>query len=251
MMVASDGWAIGDDLPVDAEVELTNGKTITIPANSYQRRGYHLCFENELRAGALDAGSNLTIKGGSVVLADQSLMSMTDSPVCVSGGCFLLVEDEDGGYGLAVTAYDTKASGLVDAWDLSLTVTTESGEEWSATDSITFDDEITAVFAQDVDLAGDPLGLDLSGMVSLLGEANKKGKQSTLAKGKFYGSFARNTDGELTLAGADKDVVVSAGSVVTAGSPLTLDSQLARPPLTVRLRGIDKDALRRGMYVTR
>lgn len=259
LAVSSDGWAVGDDLPVDAQVELTNGKTITIPVNSYQRRGLHLCFENELRAGLVDPGSRLTIRGGSVVLADQSVSTLTDSPVCVSGGCFLLVEDDDGGYGLAVTSYDADASRLVDGWDLDLTITTEAGESWSATDSLTFDDEITAVFGQEVSLAGDPVGLDLSGKVSLLGAANKKGKQSTLAKGKFYGSFARNPDGELALAGADKDEVVSAGSVVTAGDWMTVelttdtnqDGRLARPPLTVRPRGIDKEALRRGMVVTR
>ena len=95
-------------------------------------------------------------------------------------------------------------------------------------DSVAFDDAISVVFGQEVDFAGDPLGLDLAGKVSLLG-------------------------------GADKDGVVSAGTVVTAGSVLSVevtddvdgDGVLARPPLTVRSRGIDKNALRRGMVVTR
>ena len=83
------------------------------------------------------------------------------------------------------------------------------------------------MFGQEVDFAGDPLGLDLAGKVSLLG--------------------------------ADKDGVVSAGTVVTAGSVLSVevtddvdgDGVLARPSLTVRSRGIDKNAIRRGMVVTR
>lgn len=120
--------------------------------------------------------------------------------------------------------YGTDAATLPDDLELTVTVTDASGEElYAATDTVEFDEEITAVFANEVDFSADPIGLDLSGKVSLLGAANKKGKQETLAKGKFYGSFSRDGDGDLTIAGADKDVVQAKGDILIGGEPIDVE----------------------------
>jgi hypothetical protein len=167
----------------------------------------------------------LTITGGNVVIHDQSVLSMRASPICNSGGCFTLVEDEeiDGQYALAVTTYASDATKLADELELSLVLTDEFGEKL-ASDAflVEFGDEITAVFANELSLVGDPVGLDLAGSVKLLGAKNRKGKQDTLAKGKFYGALSRDGDGDLALGGADKDEVVSNGGIVEAGDPVLL-----------------------------
>jgi hypothetical protein len=97
---------------------------------------------------------------------------------------------------------------------------------------VAFDDQITAVFAQGVRVTADPLGLDLSGTVSLLRAKDRKGKQKTLAKGSFYGSFTRDTDGDLALSGADKDDVTSRGDLLVAGEVPGEDS-----PAVVQMTG--------------
>ena len=105
-----------------------------------------------------------------------------------------------------------------------------------------FDDELTVVFSYAVSLSEDPIGLDLSGKVSLLGEANKKGKQETLSKGKFYGSVTRNEDGALGLSGADKDAVSPRGDILIGGEPIGFeltdsnkDGVITTPPAIVMM----------------
>ncbi|MDP2305590.1 MAG: hypothetical protein Q8P18_06155 [Pseudomonadota bacterium] len=243
LTVASSGWSAGS-VPVDAKVELTNGEPITIPVNSYHRRatGFHLLYENELRGGAFSADSRVTITGGSVVFADHAVGTMTDSPICASGVCFMLVEDEEemGQYALSVSVYGSDARELPDDLELSVAITDERGTELVSEEVLVeLDDDITALFANEVGFSEDPTGLDLTGNVSLLGAANRRGKQETLAKGKFHGSLSRDGDGDLSLAGADKDTVSPRGDSVVAGDPVAFeltrdtneDGVLTPPPL--------------------
>ena len=95
--------------------------------------------------------------------------------------------------------------------------------------TVEFDDELTAVFSNEVTFASDPVGLGLSGKVSLLGAPNRKGKQETLAKGKFYAELARDGDGDLELAGGDKDAVVSSGEIVVSGDAVGLTTPEGDP----------------------
>ena len=222
MTVVSEGWTAGGDLPVDAEVELTNGKTITIPVNSYQRARSKLdvvgyAFDRRV----LSPKARIAVVGDDAALEDLSLEDLR-TPACTESTCFVLVEDEAGEFALSATRYGADAGALPDAESFTLSVTDELGEE-SWTVDVEYADEITAVFSNEVTFASDPVGLGLSGKVSLLGAPNRKGKQDTLAKGKFYAELARDGDGDLELAGGDKDTVVSSGNAVLAGEAIGLD----------------------------
>lgn len=246
VVVSSAGWSVGDALPVSAQVELTGGDTITIPANSYQRLGRARSWmvNNFEVYPVFGLSSVLTITGGDFVATDSSVLELL-TPVCAGGTCVSLVPNDSGDYELTVSEYGSVASGLADDLELTVTVTDDGGEAVEYAALVEFDDTLSVVFGNELTLKEDALGLDLAGKVSLLGEANKKGKQQTLAKGKFAGSFSRDGDGDLELAGADKDDVVSEGSIVTAGSALAFelttdtnkDGVLNAPPVTPRLRG--------------
>jgi hypothetical protein len=239
LAINSGGWS-ASTLPVSAEVELTDGDTLTIPVNSYQRAtkggDYHLCHEMELMAGALR--SKFTITGGSLEIHDAALLDLS-TPTCSAGVCVTLTETDDGAYALAATTYGTDATALADELALTVTILAESGEELTCdTETVEFDDDITAVFANEVTFSEAPAGLDLAGKVSLLGAADKKGKQKTLAKGNFYGAFSRDGDGDLILSGVDEGDAESRGDVVVAGDPLTFeltdtdgDGVVSPPPL--------------------
>ena len=226
--VVSEGWTAGDDLPVDAAIELTNGETITIPVNSYQRVPRKVDFYRGTEFPSIPApvilkpGSSVSITGGSVALQDLSLADMSE-PVCSDGVCVVLIEDEDYGLALSFGAYASDAGKLPEELELKVVLhDADGGEVISDALSIIFDDAITAVFANEVSFAGDPVGLGLSGKVKLLGAPNRKGKQDTLAKGTFYAELARDSDGDLALGGGDKDTVVSSGELVVAGEAVGL-----------------------------
>lgn len=234
LTIVSEGWTSGDDLPVDAELELTNGETITIPVNSYQRRGVIL-YEIGAWSDATGhfASGSFRITGPSFVLP----LSPTDLyfgreavPTCTDGFCATVFVTEEGQYELSMTAYGDDASTLPEEVELSLALLDEFGEEVAMeTALVTFDDTVTAVFASELSFAADPVGLGLSGKVKLLGEANRKGKQETLAKGKFYGTFSRDADGDLELGGADKDEVESSGEIVVGGEAVLLTDREGVP----------------------
>ncbi len=235
LTVVSEGWTAGDDIPADAEVELTNGETITIPVNSYQRPPLKLdvvgyAFDKRV----LKPKARIAVVGDDTALADVTLEELR-TPACTDTTCFVLVEDEAGAFALSATRYGTDPDALPDAESFTLSVIDELGEErWTV--DVTYADEITAVFANEVSFAGDPVGLGLSGKVSLLGAPDRKGKQETLAKGKFYAELSRDGDGDLELGGGDKDTVVSSGNVVVSGEAIGLGDEktgLDAPPVIV------------------
>jgi len=237
LVVNSEGWTT-TTVPVSAKVELTNGDTITIPVNSYQRKGRGP-IQLTGRSNYAAAGRVLVTSGGSTVF-DSSEFEVGE-PSCSGGTCVSLLETEAGDYELAVSEYGLDAAKLADKLALTVVIYDESGvKESSESASVELDDDVTAVFANELSFSEDPIGLDLSGKVSLLDAPNKKGKQSTLAKGKFYSSFSRDGDGELNLAGADKDAVSSSGHIVVAGGAVAIelttdtdkDGELNAPPVS-------------------
>jgi len=224
LTVVSEGWSADDTLPVDAQVELTNGSTVKIPVNSYQRRVTPEFMVEDFRFKVGSGASfRIAVNGSTFDTIDGSIEGYAlGDVVCDNGTCVTLVEDGDT-TSLSVTVYGASASKLPDEATLVLTELDEAGAVVeSLTFPIGFDEQITAVFASEVTFSKDPIGLDLSGKVSLLATANKKGKQETLAKGKFYGSIARDGEGDLSLGGADKDAVTSSGSIVVVGAAAAL-----------------------------
>ena len=134
------------------------------------------------------------------------------------------VNDVPGRVGVVGDDVDRFAAKLADELELTVTITDETGDKlYSETGTVEFDDDITAVFANEVGFSEDPIGLDLSGEVSLLGAGDSKGKQKTLAKGKFYGSFVRDGDGDLTLAGAEKSDIEAKGDILIGGEPIDIE----------------------------
>ncbi len=210
--VYSRGWTSGSALPVDAAVELTNGDIITIPVNSYQRHigGGSITFGG---GSTLGGDSTITITGGNVQFRPLGLGDL-NAPVCSAGLCATLLENERGEPELAFTAYGEEAASLPDSLELSITLDDGLAEELV----VDFDDEIVAVFGNEINFLESPIGLCLSGKLKLLGEPNRRGRQETLAKGKFAGAFSRDNDGDLELTGADKDVV-SSGEIIEVGEP--------------------------------
>lgn len=239
LSVVSDGWAVGASLPVDAEFTLASGDVVTIPVNSYQRvqaEDTPLSTEWQAVAAAyarIDPGSTISISGGNFNVDDWSYFSASDS-TCTVNGCLKLEEDDAGALQLIVTAYAEDASDLPDEDELVVSLLGSDGVEvMSEAVTVVFADELSAVFATEVEFAADPLGLDVSGKLKLLGAPNRKGKQSTLSKGSFYASFERDPDGEVELAAGDKDNVGVAARF-TAGEPVGLvdaEGAAVAPPL--------------------
>ncbi len=233
LTVISDGWT-SDTAPTHAEIEITDGDTLTVAVNSYQRVGD---CSSELDGGpcVLDGslvtpGSTLSITSGSLTIADRSVVSFLDSPGCVGGSCFTLLDNGDDTYTLAVSAYGATTEELTDTAGFTFSVADANGEIVRSDELfVTFDDSISAVFANEVDFASDPVGLGLVGKVKLLGAPNARGRQETLAKGRFFAEIARDTDGDVELAGGDKDIVVSSGTVIVAGPEIGLEDNEGNP----------------------
>lgn len=225
LVVNSSGWT-STTAPVAAELELENGDTITIPVNSYQR-GWPPSPSRttvDLR-GEIWGSNRITVTSGGTTVYDSSKTELGE-PSCANGLCFRFIKDEgaDQEYFVHSSSYGSDASKLPDDLDITITVYDKSGAKESVESAtIEFDDEVTAVFANEVSFSEDPMGLDLSGEVSLLGAADSKGKQATLSKGKFFGAFSRDGDGDLNLAGADKNAGPSEGGVIVAGDAVSFE----------------------------
>ncbi|MES2643352.1 MAG: hypothetical protein V4850_27960 [Myxococcota bacterium] len=204
LAVVSDGWTLAT-APTSAAVVLETGETITIPANSYQRRGghrsYHLVYQNELSAGA-----RLRIDGATVIVdrADPTFADLS-TPLCVEGTCVQLVGDDEDGYGLAVTQYRWDTAFPTDEVHVSLAALDADGAETVLAEGVvTFDDEVTVVFANEVGFAADPLRTALAGRVTLGRDEDR------LASGRFFSKLDRQASGALGLAGVGVDDVARA-----------------------------------------
>ena len=223
MTVVSGGWTT-TSYPTHAALELA-GDAVTVPANSYQRvniNSGNLIIQDSAQVSFLD--SSLSISGGNLNLNGASPSDL-GVPLCSAEACVLLVEGEKG-YELSVTTYGKDPAKLPNKQDFDLVVYDAAGTKVaSQTLSVEFGAEVTAVFANNLEIDGDPMGGDASGSVSLLGAADKKGKQATLSKGTFFGSISRDTDGDLGLGGygtddwatSDTSASVILGDAVEAG----------------------------------
>lgn len=237
--VVSEGWSASGTLPVAAEMELTNGETTTIPVNSYQKKTPKVemyCEDIRFRYNMSWAMTVSPGSGGGSVSFDGLTEAELASPVCSEGYCLVMGADSAGELSLSITAYGEDAGTLTDATTVKFTASEKGEVVCSGEVNASFDQDITAVFATEISYASDPVGLGLAGRVTLLGAPNKKGRQETLAKGKFSGEFSRDADGDLELGGGDKDEVVSAGSVVVAGEALSINDGkggVDAPPVVV------------------
>jgi hypothetical protein len=129
----------------------------------------------------------------------------------VDGTCFNFVANSSGGYDLTATQYRWDTDFIAGETNCVISRLDRTGEVvFEEEHTITFEEEITAVFSNDVSFEGDAIGQGLYGKVSLRGAPNRRGKQSTLAKGKFYGVVTRDGDGDVNLAGGDKDELTAA-----------------------------------------
>lgn len=202
LVVVSTSWT-RDEAPQLAELAIDGGATITIPANSYQVATY---------APITFAGSpekeqfQLTVDGE--VLKEGS--DWTNRGFCSYGRCFALAQDEAGAWTLSATAYAPTAADLPQKMVVTLTSTLKAAETKERSYTLSFADDVTVVFANEVSFAEDPIGLDLSGEVTLLGAADKKGKQKTISKADFSASYTRDADGDLSLGGIDRNDVARA-----------------------------------------
>lgn len=262
LVVNSGGWTLGETLPIHAQVGMTNGGTVTMTSFILMRMRkrpelLYQAWDDTLReyiteivdnpiyddGGAehnplLDARLNIT--GGNFEILGASVFDMM-TPVCTNGTCVKLITDGEGRFDVSVSTYGTDALALADDDEIVVALVDQSGKELaSEAVFVEYDDEITVTFANEVTFSADPMGLDLAGSVSLLGVADKKGKQKTLAKGKFYGTFSRDTDGDLGITGAAKESLSSRGDIVAVGGPVDVELKVDTnqngvfepPPLT-------------------
>ncbi len=233
LTIVSHGWYSFDATPQEAKIEVDNGETLTIPANSYQvAAATEITFSGSPEKEAFQ----LTIDGTTV----KEGSSFGDRGLCANGTCVALAQATDANWTLSATAYSATAAKLPKSVKVTLTSTLKAASTKESSYTLTFDPEIAVVFANEVSLSGDPLGVDLAGEVSLLGAADSKGKQKTLAKGDFYGSFTRDGDGDLSLGGMDKNDVDAKGDILIGGEPIDFeltdtnkDGVIEAPPVIV------------------
>lgn len=262
LTVVSQGWSASGALPVDARVELTNGDTLTVPVNSYQRitprrQTFFVSsfFDISYRQIVVDDGI-------STVVFEWPSREEPSAPVCSGGFCLVLrlndlastpdsvSEPLVGSSQWSVTAYGDDATTLPDEIQITDSLLDSEGVVVeSETVEVAFDDEITAVFATEVSLSDDPIGVDLAGRVKLLGEMDRRGRQTTLAKGRFYGTFSRNAAGGLELAGADKDEVSAEGNIVMGDEAVLLTDREGAPLPPPAIQYLYGDIILGGMAI--
>ena len=242
MVVVSNGWQIGEAIPTHAEVEFTSGEPITIPVNSYQRRGRGKAWMvNNFEVHTFfKLGTVLSVSAGNLKIAKIKAIDLA-RPVCANGTCVALVTNLDGTSRLSVSEYGPDAGTLANQIDVNVTSSDEGGVATTYdTMRVEFDADIAAVFANEILFGQDPIGLGVSGKVRLLGAANKNGNQKTLAKGRFVGNVARDEDGDLGLAGAGKAAVSFPDALILPGVALISelktdtdqDGGINAPPVT-------------------
>jgi hypothetical protein len=216
VVVVSEGWPVVGAMPVDAEVELTGGKTLTIPANSYQvTAAAEVSFRGSPEKEAFQVAiDGVTVKSGT---------DFTERGFCSNGTCIALAQDDSGVWTLSATAYAAKASELPTSVKVSLTSTLKAAVPLDASTTLTYSSQADVIFANAVGFGENPLGIDLAGTVSVLGAATKKGKQDTLSKGKFHGTLGVSLGGNLSLGAADKNDVQPKGDILIGGEPIDFE----------------------------
>lgn len=258
--VISERWTFGDTLPVSAQVEIEGGKTLTLPATAFEWQalnGPDLLFsawETEVQDYLAKTDTvptlDIAINGDRLYIDGSSELSLDDlsAPVCVEGTCIELIEEPEGVFSLAATAYTATSVSIPREVVIEVSLRPGPGDgDYVATETlkVSFDEEVGVLFANGVTVAYDPTDVGYTGKVSLLGAADKKGKQKTLSKGKFHGQFTRDDAGNLRLAGADKDTLSAKGDILIGGEPIGFeltkdtdgDGVINPPPVMLMRRG--------------
>jgi hypothetical protein len=248
VVIVSDGWTRAGTVPAAAHVELTGGTTLTVAPNSFQAAASSTStvsnpeglttFKVKLPGGTLQVDGN-------AVLAVDTLAT----PVCAGGWC-VAAATTSAGLTFSFSAYALTAAALPSSGAVSVTLLREDGTAASTTALYPhFQDDVKALFVADTDLDGDPSGREVSGKVSLVAAADKKGKTKTLAKGTFAGAFSRDADGDLTLAAVDKDLVMADGGVITGATAVLAeltdtdgDGTVTPPPVAVQAKVSKEEA---------
>lgn len=245
LSVVSSGWGEGAAIPAEVQVVVTTDtvqETQVIPLNSLQRTPSRPGLIVNVVEGDL---LTLTINGGNLLFNDSATLTLLDlaAPVCVNGTCVAITES-GGRYELSVTGYSDTLETLPGDTEVVITVVDVDGAERSAeTFLATLDGDITAVFANEVCLAQDPLGLDFTGQVNLLSAPKARGQQKVLTRGQFFGSFIRDPDGDLALAGIDRAAAIPKGDILIGGEPIDFelttdddgDGVINGPPVVVMM----------------
>ncbi len=229
LLVTSEGWSRYGKLPLEASIALDGGDTATVPANSYQSAASAaLAFEADPSGGwvvyAVDDGP-------------ARRLATDGTPTCADGACLALSRSEARGWVLSVTAYAAVAAKLPPRVVVAFpsAPAAEPGFYAPAVPSVdvAFDDSVAVVFANAVGFAGNPVGVDVTGSVSLLGPANPRGAQPKMASGAFHGNVARDEDGDLQLAGVAPGTVVAKGDILIYGEPIGIERTVREGTLLV------------------
>jgi hypothetical protein len=235
LTVVSDGWD-EDEAPKYADVDLGDGTSVTIAANSYQRmrRRPEMLFASWDEMLPDDSaplrvqidGRRLTIDRADPTLADLS------APLCAEGTCVMLVEEPDG-YAISVTQYRWDTAFPTDTVTVELSALDDAGKVLLTQKSVAeMSDDVTVVFAQEVFLDGDPVGAPLAGRVRL-----RSDDASALANGRFSAALIRDDAGDLDVAGVGVDDVAGlepSFSLLLGSEPSPCggdDGWFAPPPL--------------------
>jgi hypothetical protein len=227
-VVLSDGWTLGDALPAQAAVEIDGGETWTVPAHSYQ-----VSAIVPLGAVDLEAVAEVLLDGAALALSAASSKERIRRRWFSLTAMVEVGVDDDG----LAWASATTWSADPDALPGSATLSVDGAEA-----EVAYTDEVAVVFALETGLAGDPHGLDLSGSVELQGEADKKGKRKTLARGGFAGQFGTDGDGDPDLASIDNGgATASRGDILIGGEPIGIEREVgdegdpSLPPVVVAI----------------
>lgn len=213
LAVVSDGWSAGDALPTHANVELDDGSTISIPANSYQRKKKKEEDRIKKEADRQAVGGWTVDIDGRRLTVDGTRFSTTDltSPLCAEGTCVMLVPYDDDGWEVVATQYRWDTSFPTDDVTITLTGYDAKGVKVNAhTFPIAFDTtQISVVFSTEVSFGADAVDTAFTGRLELTDESVGN---NALAHGNFYSVLSVDSGGRVGVAGVGVDDVASANT---------------------------------------
>ncbi len=241
-VMGADGWSRVGQVPTSAVVRFDNVRApVTLPVNSYQvTRTEALSPEWSALLPDLGGGSlRVIIDGGNLLLNDSSTLSSSDLSNISVGNTSLSLRPNGAGWEIAVTGYAAALAELPVGSEIGLTLVDAGGAEvFSQVFNAPYDDMVAVYFAAELELGADPVGLGLTGTVTLLGARGQ-----ALSRGTFYGRYAVDAQGELELAAGAKKRVTT-GSVIVGGAPVPLATidpvtgeVVSAPPVILRMNG--------------
>ncbi len=225
VVVTSDGWSFGDALPVDAQVEVAGGETLAIPVNSYQVVAAEAFFPMWAEGSEVEVRVNGALAKPLIAVPRTTVYQLS---VNNGGSSVVLHQEEDGQLNVSVAAWSERSTDLPTGTKITVTPIEKgvANPKLAETFELSFDDEVLAVFANQVEFAADPIGEDFGGKVQLQSAVDKKGKQETLVKGGFSGAFMVDDEGGVALAGAKG---AEKGDILIGGEPIDVEFAGAPP----------------------